>query len=66
MISAVACIPKGAAKARPRTAPVDADLAEGDQLAQQVSDAGADSMDDDEWESDADIDAPGEEAAVRS
>lgn len=60
MISAVACVPRGAARARPRADEVEP--AEADQLRQDATD-GADSMSNEESDDDEDSDA-GEDAAV--
>lgn len=59
MISAVVCVPRGAATARPRTV-VDAEPAEVDQLRQEAED----SMDPEDSEDDEDEEA-GEVDAVR-
>lgn len=61
MISAVACVPRGAARARPRSDEVEP--AEADRLRQDATDGGADSMEKGESDDDEDSDA-GEDAAV--
>lgn len=61
MISAVACVPRGAARARPKLD--EPDPAEVDRLRQEAADAGVESMD--QGDSDDHDDSDDEEAAVR-